>query len=84
MMEDMNVELEREMTDAEIEKEIALEKVHDQRLRLNKVVSFINAEEKEFPIAKKEDATAFDTLLTSLGIDFTVTETKKRIIFQLG
>lgn len=68
----------------EIRKELALEKVNEKRLQLNRVVSFINQEEKEFPKSKEHDAVMFDTLLTSLGIEFKVTETKKRIIFQLA
>lgn len=68
----------------EIRKELALEKVNEKRLQLNRVVSFINQEEKEFPKSKEHEAVMFDTLLTSLGIDFKVTETKKRIIFQLA
>lgn len=68
----------------EIRKELALEKVNEKRLQLNRVVSFINQEEKEFPKSKEHEAVMFDTLLTSLGIEFKVTETKKRIIFQLA
>lgn len=74
---------ENKIEEMEILKEIALDKVQDLRLRLNKVVSFINAEEKEFPISKEEEALKFDELLTSLGIDFERVDTKKRIIFQL-
>ena len=74
----------RELTELEIRKELALEKVNEKRLQLNRVVSFINQEEKEFPKSKEHDAVMFDTLLTSLGIEFKVTETKKRIIFQLA
>lgn len=82
-IKDLGMELTLE-GDVEIKKEIALEMVHEARLKLNKVVSFINAEEKEFPILKREEAVKFDALLTSLGIDFNITETKKRIIFQLA
>lgn len=64
-------------------KEIMLDRIQEERLKLNKVVSFINSEEKEFSISKEEEAMMFDTLLTSLGIEFERIETKKRIIFQL-
>ena len=78
------MEENRELTELEIRKELALEKVNEKRLQLNRVVSFINQEEKGFPKSKEHDAVMFDTLLTSLGIEFKVTETKKRIIFQLA
>lgn len=78
------MEENRELTELEIRKELALEKVNEKRLQLNRVVSFINQEEKEFPKSKEHDVVMFDTLLTSLGIEFKVTETKKRIIFQLA
>ena len=78
------MEENKELKDLEIEKELALEKVNEKRLQLNKVVSFINQEEKEFPKSREEEAVKFDALLTSLGIDFKITETKKRIIFQLA
>lgn len=78
------MEENRELTELEIRKELALEKVNEKRLQLNRVVSFINQEEKEFPQSKEHEALMFDTLLTSLGIEFKVTETKKRIIFQLA
>ena len=78
------MEENKELTDLEIRKELALEKVNERRLQLNKVVSFINQEEKEFPKSKEEEAVKFDTLLTSLGVEFKTTATKKRIIFQLA
>lgn len=78
------MEENKELTDLEIRKELALEKVNEKRLQLNKVVSFINQEEKEFPKSKEEEAVKFDVLLTSLGVEFKTTETKKRIIFQLA
>lgn len=78
------MEENRELTELEIRKELALEKVNEKRSQLNKVVAFIKQEEKEFSKSKEHDAVMFDTLLTSLGIEFKVTETKKRIIFQLA
>lgn len=78
------MEENRELTELEIRKELALEKVKERRLQLNRVVSFINQEEKEIPKHKGYEAEMLDTLLTSLGIPFNVTETKKRIIFQLA
>lgn len=80
-----NNEIKQTVVDnLEIRKELALEKVNEKRLQLHRVVSFINQEEKEFLKSKEHDAVIFDTLLTSLGIEFKVTETKKRIIFQLA
>lgn len=78
------MEENKELTELEIRKELALEKVNEKRLQLNRVVSFIKQEEKEFPKSKDHEVVMFDTLLTSLGIEFKVTETKKRIIFQLA
>lgn len=78
------MEENNELTELEIRKELALEKVNEKRLQLNRVVSFIKQEEKEFTKSKEQDAVMFDTLLTSLGIEFKVTETKKRIIFKLA
>lgn len=78
------MEENRELTELEIRKELALEKVNEKRLQLNRVVSFINQGEKEFTKSKEHDAIMFDTLLTSLEIEFKVIETKKRIIFQLA
>ena len=78
------MEENRELTELEIRKELALEKVNEKRLQLNRVVSFIKQEEKEFTKSKEQDAVMFDTLLTSLGIEFKVTETKKGIIFKLA
>lgn len=78
------MEENKELTELEIRKELALEKVNEKRLQLNRVVSFINQGEKEFTKSKEHDAIMFDTLLTSLEIEFKVIETKKRIIFQLA
>ena len=78
------MEENNELTELEIKKELALEKVNEKRLQLNRVVSFIKQEEKEFTKSKEQDAVMFDTLLTSLGIEFKVTETKKGIIFKLA
>lgn len=40
------MEENRELTELEIRKELALEKVNEKRLQLNRVVSFINQEKR--------------------------------------